>query len=177
MGLLAVGGIVVSLGSAPGPIGMLGGGLALIMLAIAVIDRRHFVIPNELCGAGFGLAIAHAAVREPDAMLAAIAVAAVRGATFALVLLVIRYVYKRIRGRDGIGLGDIKLAGVTGAWLDWSIMPVAVEGAACAALLVYLARQYVFRRPIRAASRVPFGLFFAPTIWFCWLLETTLLAP
>jgi hypothetical protein len=80
VGLLAVGGIVGSLGSAPGPIGMLGGGLALIMLAIAIIDRRRFVIPNELCGAGFGLAIC-ACRSEPDAMLAAIIVAALRGAT------------------------------------------------------------------------------------------------
>jgi len=176
-GLLAGAAVIVSFLSAPGTVGILGAALALLMLTIAVIDWRRFVIPNELTGAGFGLAIVHAGAAEPEAMLAAVAVAVLRGAVLALVFLLIRYAYKRLRGRDGIGLGDVKLAGVAGAWLDWSMMPLAVEIAACAALLLYLVRQFAFGRPIAATSRLPFGLFFAPTIWVCWAFETTLRAP
>ena len=176
-GLLAVAAVVVSFLSAPGTVGILGAALVLLMLTIAVIDWRRFVIPNELTAAGFGLAIVHAGVAEPEAMLAAVAVAVLRGAVLALVFLLIRYAYKRLRGRDGIGLGDVKLAGVAGAWLDWSMMPLAVEIAACAALLVYLVRHFAFGRPIAATSRLPFGLFFAPTIWVCWAFETTVRVP
>ena len=105
--------------------------------------------------------------------MAAVAIAVLRGATFALVLMAIRVVYARLRGRHGLGFGDVKLAGVAGAWLDWKVMPIALELAALAALIGYLARQFLFRRSISASDRVPFGLFFAPAIWICWFLQMT----
>jgi leader peptidase (prepilin peptidase) / N-methyltransferase len=110
-------------------------------------------------------------------MLLALAVAIARGTVLALLFLTIRHVYVRVRGRQGLGLGDIKLAGVAGVWLDWSTMPLAIEIAALAALAMYASRQFVLGRPISATGRLPFGLFFAPAIWICWFLETILLAP
>ena len=98
-----------------------------------------------------------------------------RGAVSALTFLSVRIIYRRLRGREGIGLGDVKLAGVAGAWLDWSIIPVAIEIAAVAALGTYLVRYVWFRRAVRPTMRLPFGLFLAPAIWISWLLETTLL--
>jgi hypothetical protein len=41
--LIACLGVVASLVAAPGLAGWLGGALALLMLAIALIDRRHFI--------------------------------------------------------------------------------------------------------------------------------------
>lgn len=175
VGLIAMGAGGVSIISSPGLIGILGVGLALLMLTIALIDWRCFIIPNELTGASFALALVHAALLEPNAIPAAMAFAVVRGAVLASVILLIRYTYSQLRGREGIGLGDVKLAGVAGAWLDWPFMPIVVEIAACAALLIYLARQYAYGRPVSATSRLPFGVFFAPAIWICWMLETTLL--
>jgi leader peptidase (prepilin peptidase)/N-methyltransferase len=147
------------------------------MVAIAVVDRRSFVIPDALTAAGLGLAVVHAAAQEPDAMVHAVLLAGVRGAALAVLFLIFRSVYARIRGRQGLGLGDVKLAAVAGAWLDWSLMPIAVELAAVAALCAYVLRQAVLGRPISVTNRVPFGLFFAPAIWACWVLETTWLAP
>jgi leader peptidase (prepilin peptidase) / N-methyltransferase len=74
----------------------------------------------------------------------------------------------------GIGLGDVKLAGVAGAWLDWPSIPIAVEIAALAALAVCLVRWLAFGRAISATTRLPFGLFLAPAIWIAWLGETML---
>ena len=173
----AVPGVLISIASAPDTIGLLGAGLALVMVAIAVVDRRSFVIPDALTAAGLGLAVVHAAAQEPDAMVHAVLLAAVRGAALASLFLIFRSVYARIRGRQGLGLGDVKLAGVAGAWLDWSLMPIAVELAAVAALCAYALRQAFLGRPISVTNRVPFGLFFAPAIWACWVLETTWLTP
>ena len=100
-----------------------------------------------------------------------------RGAALALVFLALRNGYARMRGRQGLGLGDVKLAGVAGAWLDWLVMPIAIELAAFAALTGYMLRHVLFRRPISATDRLPFGFFFAPAIWLSWVLETTLLTP
>jgi leader peptidase (prepilin peptidase)/N-methyltransferase len=164
--------MAVSLASAPGTIGLLGAGLALVMLTIALVDWRSFIIPDGLNLAALALAIMHAAAQVPEAMPWAIAMAAVRGAMLALMFLAIRYGYARMRGREGLGLGDVKLAFVAGAWLDWLIIPIAIELAALAALAVYVLRRRVLGHALSRTSRMPFGAFLAPAIWLGWMLET-----
>src|SRR5262249_46657059 len=98
LALVAIAAVSASLAAAPGILGVLGAALAVLMITIAVIDWRTFIIPDPLTIAGLVLALVHAAAQEPDAMLRAIAIAAVRGAVLALVFLIIRNVYLRIRG-------------------------------------------------------------------------------
>jgi len=175
-GLVAAATMAVSLVSAPGPIGLLGASLALVMLTIALVDWSSFIIPDGLNLVAFALALVHAAALVPEAMpwamAWAIAMAIVRGATLALMFLAIRHGYARMRGRQGLGLGDVKLAFVAGAWLDWLIMPIAIELAAVAALAVYVLRQRVLGHALSRTSRMPFGVFLAPAIWLGWMLET-----
>jgi len=175
--LVTLGACAASLIAAPGLPGCLGAALALIAMAIAVIDARYFVIPNELSAAAFALALVNAAVMAPFAMGEAVAIALLRAAVLALLFLGLREVYRRVRGRDGIGLGDVKLAGVAGAWLDWLTLPIAIEIAALAAIAVFGLRHYVKARAFDPALKFPFGLFLAPSIWLGWLIEATLLAP
>jgi leader peptidase (prepilin peptidase)/N-methyltransferase len=162
--------VAVSMAVAPGAAGWFGAGLALLMLAIAVVDGQRFLIPDSLNAAALTLGIVRCVVLGQGA--AALADAALRTASLALLFLILRLMYERLRGRQGIGLGDVKLAGVAGAWLGWSILPIAVEIAALSALCVYALRRYILRRPLRSTSRVPFGLYFAPAIWIGWLLQT-----
>lgn len=169
--LIAAASAYVSLVSAPGTIGILGAGLALIMLAIAVIDLRSFIIPDVLNVAAAVMAIMHAAAQEPEAMLQAVGIAILRGTVLALIFLALRSGYARWRGRQGLGLGDVKLAFVAGAWLDWFTIPVVIQLAAFGALTAYLVRYLVSGQPLSGTSRMPFGLFLAPAIWICWLLE------
>jgi leader peptidase (prepilin peptidase) / N-methyltransferase len=174
IGILAVAAAVTSLALAPGLGGVLGAGLALVMLAIAAIDARRFIIPDALTLTALALAVANAG-EDGGAVLEGIGAALLRGAVLALSFLAVRAIYYRIRRREGIGLGDIKLAGVAGAWLGWATIPVAVEIAALAALAIYVTRQLAGGRAVSATARLPFGLFFAPAIWLGWLLEATLL--
>ncbi|MGH8527276.1 MAG: prepilin peptidase [Gammaproteobacteria bacterium] len=145
------------------------------MLAIAAADARSFIIPNKLTIAAFGLGLTNAANESLTSMPENIAVAALRGLVLALVFFALREIYLRLRHRHGIGLGDVKLAAVAGAWLDWTLIPLAIEIAAVTALIAYIANQLVLRRPICAAAKLPFGLFFAPAIWVCWLLNAIFL--
>jgi leader peptidase (prepilin peptidase)/N-methyltransferase len=167
--------VVVSVALVPDWGGVCGAGLAVLMLAIAAIDARRFIIPDELTAAALALGLVYAAVGESDTWVQPIAWSALRGATSALAFLGVRIIYRQLRGREGIGLGDVKLAGVAGAWLDWSFIPIAIEIAAVAALGTYLVRHLFFRRAVRPTMRLPFGLFLAPAIWISWILETTLL--
>jgi leader peptidase (prepilin peptidase)/N-methyltransferase len=172
--IAGVAGIAASVLLLPDARGVAGGGLALLMIAIAVVDARRFIIPDELTIAALALGLVHAALLDTDAIMPSLATAALRGAVLALAFWGLRIAYGRLRGREGIGLGDVKLAGVAGVWLDWATMPVAVEIAALAALAVYAVRRFRGGRSVRRTIRLPFGLFFAPAIWIGWLLESML---
>ena len=76
IGLLAV---AASIWAASGIAGFLGAGLALLMLAIAVIDYRYLIIPNELTAAALVLALINAGVADAPSIVDSIAAAALRG--------------------------------------------------------------------------------------------------
>ncbi len=176
VGALAVAAAAASVWTVPGYGGLLGALLALVMLAISVIDARQFIIPDTLTATALGLALVSAAVQDRETALAGIAFALLRGAVLASCFLALRAVYHRIRGRQGIGLGDVKLAAVAGAWLEWTTIPIAIEIAALVALATIALRQLARGRPLRATGRLPFGLFLAPAIWLGWLLQATVVA-
>ena len=166
--------IVASLILLPNARGAAGGGLAVLMIAIAVVDARRFIIPDELTAAALALGLLNAAIQGTDMVADALAYAALRGAALTFAFLVLRVVYRSVRGREGIGLGDVKLASVAGVWLYWSMVPIAIEIAALAALAVYAVRHFYSGRTVRSMTMLPFGLFFAPAIWLGWLLQSTL---
>jgi leader peptidase (prepilin peptidase)/N-methyltransferase len=170
VGLIGLASAAVSFWAAPGTSGWLGAGLALLMLAIAVADYRFLIIPNELTAAALVLAVINAVLAQAPPIVESLAAAALRGAITMLFFLSVRWLYDWLRQREGLGLGDVKLAFVAGAWLDWAIIPVAIEIAALGALVAYGAWHLFGKRPIDATSRLPFGLFFAPAIWLSWLL-------
>jgi leader peptidase (prepilin peptidase)/N-methyltransferase len=165
-------GVFASLVTAPGAEGLYGAFLAALMLAIAAYDARHYLIPNELTGAAFALALLRAAAFVPDIGIEALLWPVARAAAVALPLLLLMTLYRRWRGRDGLGLGDVKLAAVCGAWLDLATVAAVIELAALLAIGVYVANATLRRRPLRGTAFLPFGLFLAPAIWIGWLGET-----
>jgi leader peptidase (prepilin peptidase)/N-methyltransferase len=169
--IAAVVGVTASHVAAPNTQGMAGAGLALIMIAIAVVDARRFIIPDDLNIAALALAFINATLVANGSVIEAVASTVLRGGALALAFLGLRVIYRQLRKRDGLGLGDVKLAGVAGAWLGWQTMSIAVEIAAVSALIVYLGRQRALGRPLRSISYLPFGLFLAPAIWLGWLIE------
>lgn len=174
--LAVASGAAVSVILAPDADGAMGASLALLMGAIAFVDVRSYIIPDELTIAGVALALVQAALHGGEAIAASVAFAALRGMVLAALFWSLRIAYRRLRGRDGLGFGDVKLAGVAGAWLGWTTMPVAIEIAALSGIVVYAVRQYLFGRPVRPNGRLPFGAFFAPAIWLAWVFETAFLS-
>src|SRR5262249_51555256 len=99
--------------------GAFGAALALLMLAIAVSDFRHFIVPNELTGMAFLVGLVAAALYGDPPWAQAVLMSVVRAIATALPFLALMWFYKWWRGRPGLGLGDVKLAAVAGVWLDW----------------------------------------------------------
>lgn len=165
-------GVFVSLVTAPAAEGLYGAFLAALMLAIAANDARHYLIPNELTGAAFALALLRAAAFVPDVGAEALLWPVARAVVVALPLLLLMLAYRYWRGRDGLGLGDVKLAAVSGAWLDLATVAAVIELAALLAIGAYVANAALYRRSLRGTAFLPFGLFLAPSIWIGWLGET-----
>lgn len=174
---VAVAGVATSIAFAPNAHGVCGAGLALLMSAIAAIDARYFIIPDQLNVTALALAIVETAISNNMAFADGIFALIARGCALSLAFLALRTVYRGLRKRDGLGLGDVKLAGVAGAWLDWQTIPITVEIATLTALAAYTIQRCISGTAFRATSRLPFGLFFAPAIWLGWLLEILQLAP
>ena len=167
---VVVAAMAASLAVEPSIGGLLAAALVPVLAAIAVIDARHFIIPDVLNALGGLLGLAYAATTTPDPAQGLVS-ALLGGAGLSLVFLAIHVGYRALRGRDGLGLGDVKLAAVAGVWLSVAAMPMAVEIAALAGLLAYGLARLGGRRAVRVRDRLPFGLFFAPAIWIGWLLD------
>lgn len=163
-----------SLVAAPGSDGLCGAFLAALMLAIAVSDAGRYIIPNELVAAALALALWRAGTVGPDAGWSGVLWSGLRAAAIAVPLLTLMAGYRRWRGRDGLGLGDVKLAAVAGAWLGWTTIFAALELAALAALGAYLLAAVLQRRALKGTAFLPFGAFLAPCIWLGWLAEAML---
>ena len=171
IGALAVG---LSFAASPDWRGAFGAALALLMLAIAVSDVRHFIIPNALSASAFMLGLIFAALFDDAPLAETILTCLLRAVAAALPLLALMLFYEWWRGRPGLGLGDVKLAAVAGAWLDWFTIVGVIEVAALAALAAFAVWRYVLHRRIAATTPLPFGLFLAPAIWAGWLAEAVL---
>lgn len=147
--------------------------LAALMLAIAAEDVRRLVVPDVLVVAAAlaGLAatawtVAGSGGNVRDFALLAGLGAALGGGAFWL----LREAYYRLRGVDGLGLGDVKLAAAAGVWLGHELIGVAVLVAAGAALVAVAA--HTARRGRWPADRpLPFAAFLAPSVWAVWFVE------
>jgi len=80
----------------------------------------------------------------------------------------VAWIYRRLRGRDGLGLGDAKLLAASGAWVGATGLPSVVAGAALAGLAAAGAMMLTGRRLDRY-SALPFGPFLAAATWLVWL--------
>lgn len=173
LGLVAAAAVGTSLVVAPGLVGSLGALLALVALAIAVVDLRQYIVPDELTIAAVLLGLGVAFVAGPSgAGVESLGLALCRGLLLGALFFALREAYFRLRNRQGLGLGDVKLSVAAGVWLDLDFIAVAIEMAALSAIAAYLLRQLASRRRVRATARLPFGLFFAPSIWLAWLVQT-----
>jgi len=94
-------------------------------------------------------------------------------AAAALILLTVRWLYKRLRGRDGMGLGDVKLFAMIAAFLGWGEFLLALFAGVLAASLYGLALLAL--RRANAASKLPFGSFLAAGGLFAALFGPTIL--
>jgi leader peptidase (prepilin peptidase)/N-methyltransferase len=135
------------------------------LLLVAVVDGEHFWLPDPLTLPLLGTGLLAAALLDRLSLVDSLTGAA---AGFGGLWLLGR-VYRRIRGREGLGGGDPFLLAAGGAWTGWIGLPSVLLWAALAGLSVVAARLLTGGR-VSGADRLPFGVFLALGVWLTWLL-------
>jgi leader peptidase (prepilin peptidase)/N-methyltransferase len=113
-------------------------GLALALVAAAFIDAEHMYLPDSITLGGTLVGVATATLRGGSLTQS------ILGAFVGYVGVWLPFIvlYKKVRGRTGMGHGDAKLTMLAGAWFGWEgsafvLCAAAIQGTLCA-LVIYL---------------------------------------
>lgn len=155
----------------PGPARWATCALGWTLLALAVIDARRMILPDALTLPLIALGLAVAAWLDPSRLMGH-AIGATAGF---LVFWLIATLYRLLRRREGLGLGDAKLLAAAGAWVSWEGLPGVVLAASLSALVFFLVAAFLGPAP-DPSRRLPFGPFLCLGIWLIWLYGPLILA-
>jgi len=141
-------------------------GCALIVLF--AIDYTHQILPNVITLPGIVVGFVCSLLLPP-------------GWTSSLIGLVIGGVfpyliaegYLRLRGREGMGMGDLKMFAMVGAFLGWPLVWVTLILSSVLGIAIGGTALLVSRRGME--TRMPFGTFIAVAALVCSLWETPVL--
>ena len=138
--------------------------LAIIVLALAIMDLRKLILPNWLNFALLGTGIAQGIlIGRPDLIDGTI------GALVGVGLLgLLAFVFRQARGIDGLGPGDQKFMAAAGFWTGWQELELMLLVASMSALIFVTVRSAQTRK-IDPTSRLPFGPFLGLGTCVAWI--------
>ncbi len=143
--------------------------LGWILNALFAFDITAFVLPNfltyPLLICGFLTAL------NSGADAAAESAAGVFAGAFCLLLL--KYSYRLLARRDGLGMGDVKLFAAAGAWLGPAGLPQTLLIGSLLGL-IYAAAHLRQPGKTMALEKVPFGAGLCLALWITWVFGPVL---
>ena len=130
--------------------------LSIFFIIIFFIDLKHFIIPNELT---FPLmAIGLLKSFDPNLnqyLFPNFLNSLIGGVAGYLIIWMIIFIYKRLRNKEGMGLGDAKLLSAIGFWFGWISIPFILFFSSFIALV--LAIPSLINKSKNLSSQIPFG--------------------
>ena len=124
------------------------------MIVLLVIDLRHLVVPDVITIPGICIGLLSSCFVRPGLFESLLGLVA--GGT---ILLLISEVYYRIRNEVGLGMGDVKMLAMIGAFLGWKLMLVALVLASSIGSIVGVGMIIAARADSKSA--LPLGAFLA----------------
>ena len=125
------------------------------LVALAAIDIEHFLLPDRITLPGLAVALAF----QPLLAWGSIS-GALQGALLgAGLLLVMAGIWELLRGVEGMGLGDVKMLAMIGAFLGVHGVIVTLVFASLAGSVVGI--TLLARGSIELQGKLPFGFFLA----------------
>ncbi len=139
----------------PGPLGLVLATCGWLLVLIVALDATEYWIPDTLIAALAIGGLAVSLVLPPSLQDRLIGGAAGFGT-----LWLIARLYRRTRGREGMGGADPKLFGAIGLWLGWRMLPPVLLLAAMIGLGI-VAWRAATGRAVAADDALPFGAYLA----------------
>jgi leader peptidase (prepilin peptidase)/N-methyltransferase len=129
---------------------------ASVLIVLGFIDYYHQILPDEITLPGFALALIYTFFRDDLNLVQALLGAGV-GAGF---LLLVYGVYYLLRKKEGLGLGDVTMMLMVGAYLGWkqTLLTLILASFAGAVVGVF----FILFRKKDLQHALPFGTFLAP---------------
>ena len=129
--------------------------LSLSFIIIFFIDLKHFIIPNEISFSMMALGF----IKSFDPNLHSLFpnyINSLIGGLFGYgIIWSIIYFYKKIRNKEGMGLGDAKLFAVIGFWFGWISLPFIIFLSSTIALISVV--PDLLKNSKKLTSQIPFG--------------------
>ena len=130
--------------------------LSVFFIIIFFIDLKHFIIPNVLT---FTLMIVGFIKSFDPNLNKAIFpnyINSLIGGVFGyLIIWLIIYFYKKVRKKEGMGLGDAKLLSAIGFWFGWLSIPFTIFISSLVALILVI--PSILNKSRGMTSQIPFG--------------------
>jgi leader peptidase (prepilin peptidase)/N-methyltransferase len=127
-------------------------GSALIVLF--AIDLEHHLLPNVITLPGIVVGFAFSFFTEPGWQASLIGLLAGGGSLYA-----IAEIYYRVRHEEGLGMGDVKMLAMVGAFLGWKLALLTLMLASFAGTIIGVLLIVTRRGGMKYA--LPFGTFLA----------------
>jgi len=130
--------------------------LSIFFIIIFFIDLKHFIIPNELTFPLMLIGFIKSFDPNLNQTIFPNYINSLLGGLlgYAVIWLII-FLYKKIRNKEGMGLGDAKLMAVVGFWFGWVSVPFTIFISSTVALILVIPSLIKKTRDISA--QIPFG--------------------
>lgn len=128
--------------------------LGCSLIVLFAIDLEHHLLPNAITLPGIIVGFLFSFVTEPGWLSALIGIVVGGGS-----LWLIAEVYYRVRHEEGLGMGDVKMLAMIGAFVGWKLTLVTLMMASFAGSLIGLLLILMGRGSMKYA--LPFGTFLA----------------
>ncbi len=130
--------------------------LSIFFVIIFFIDLKHFIIPNELTFPLMAIGLFKSFNPNLNQYLFPNFLNSVIGGVAGyLIIWMIIFIYKRLRNKEGMGLGDAKLLSAIGFWFGWISIPFILFFSSFIALV--LAIPSLINKSKNLSTQIPFG--------------------
>ena len=130
--------------------------LSIFFIIIFFIDLKHFIIPNVLTFPLMIIGFLKSFDPNLNQTIFPNYINSLIGGLFGYsIIWLIIFFYKKVRKKEGMGLGDAKLMAVIGFWFGWASIPFTIFISSAVALILVV--PSLINRSRKMSSEIPFG--------------------